>query len=325
MIDRKKYMEFKELPSKEILMDTAMRMLSMAWNINTIHAAGIERWLDNFHGEALYNDEISLARARDLEQRIALFLLCNFVYYNEEEVRYLLKLMLDKYIHLFFDDEMYGIIKEQNIASLIENTRFSPLGNQSESSSFMLYLFRQVNELSKNDFDETKACNTIVFVDDFSITGTQAEWYIKEYLRKRDDAKEKRIYILLMIATEEAIAKIRKIPYITDVIACVTMDETSKAFSDSSILFQKYNPRIKEQAKKICLHYGDKIISDVDRKDGATALGYGNGAYLMGAYYNTPNNTLPIFWSEEKQWKPIFKRYNKKYIAQMKVRSGSYV
>lgn len=318
-------MDYKQLPPKEVLMDTAMRMIRMAWNINTIHTAGIERWLDNFHGDALHNDVLSMDEARELEQRIALFLLCNFVYYNEEEVRYLLKLMLDKYVHLCFKNNKQGVIEEREIASLIEKTRFSPLGNQSESSAFMLYLFRQVNELSKKDFEESKECDSIVFVDDFSITGTQADWYIKDYFRRNNDTKNKKIYILLMIATDEAINKIREIPHITDVIACVKLDETSKSFSDNSIMFQKYDPELKEQAKTICQHYGDRIITDADRKDGATGLGFGDGAYLMGAYYNTPNNTLPIFWSEEKQWKPIFKRYNKKYIAQMKVRSGNYV
>lgn len=318
-------MNYKELPTKDVLMDTAMRVMSMAWNINTIHTAGIERWLDNFRGDALHNEGLSIENAKEIEQRIALFLLCNFVYYNEEEVRYLLKLMLDKYIHLYFDDEMHSVIEEQDIASLIKKTRFSPLGNQSESSSFMLYLFRQVNELSKNDFEDSKECDSIVFVDDFSITGTQAEWYIKNYLKEKETAKKKKLYILLMVATEEAITRIRTIPYITDVIACVKMDDSSKAFSDNSIMFQKYDPKLKEQARIVCQHYGNRIITDTDRKDGATGLGYGDGAYLMGAYYNTPNNTLPIFWSEEKQWKPIFKRYNKKYIAQMKVRSGSYV
>ena len=36
---------------------------------------------------------------------------------------------------------------------------------------------------------------------------------------------------------------------------------------------------------------------------------------MMGTYYNTPNNTLPVFWSEKNKWHPIFTRYNKKYTS----------
>ncbi len=45
------------------------------------------------------------------------------------------------------------------------------MGNESESSAYMLYLFRQINELSKKDFEDRDGLENIVFVDDFSITG----------------------------------------------------------------------------------------------------------------------------------------------------------
>lgn len=41
-------------------------------------------------------------------------------------------------------------------------------------------------------------------------------------------------------------------------------------------------------------------------------------------YYNTPNNTLPIFWSDENSWQPIFQRYNKKYTNSSSVRIGGH-
>ena len=44
----------------------------------------------------------------------------------------------------------------------------------------------------------------------------------------------------------------------------------------------------------------------------------------MGTYYNTPNNTLPIFWSDENSWQPIFQRYNKKYTNNSSVRIGGH-
>ena len=42
-------------------------------------------------------------------------------------------------------------------------------------------------------------------------------------------------------------------------------------------------------------------------------LGFNDGAYLIGFEYNTPDNTLPIFWGTSNNWKPIFTRYEKIY------------
>ena len=50
--------------------------------------------------------------------------------------------------------EILIVFDDDDIIKLINDTSFLPLGNPSESSSYMLYLFRQINDLSKNDFKE---------------------------------------------------------------------------------------------------------------------------------------------------------------------------
>lgn len=42
-------------------------------------------------------------------------------------------------------------------------------------------------------------------------------------------------------------------------------------------------------------------------------LGFANGQYMFGFYYNTPDNTLPIFCCESSNWSPAFVRYGKIY------------
>ena len=54
-------------------------------------------------------------------------------------------------------------------------------------------------------------------------------------------------------------------------------------------------------------------------------LGYNNDAYAFGFFYNTPDNTLPIFWSDHGDWKPIMKRYDKKYTNGGYHELGAYV
>lgn len=310
---------YKQLPSYDVLMNMLRQTISAAWHLNSIHKRGIEKWLDNFSGEALVNDVENVETAKELEHRLALFLLCNFVYYNEDEIKHLMKVMLEKYIHYYLTKSRVGVCDEAGIENILTKSKFSKLGNESESSAYMLYLFRQINELSKKDFEDRPDVENIVFVDDFSITGSQAETYIKKYLKENPKCVDKNIYVLLMVSTKDAIERIKGIHQVVDVLACIVMDDTSKAFSSSSIVFKGYSPELKEQAKRLCEYYGERIKPE---EEGSTALGFGGGGYLLGAYYNTPNNSLPIFWSEMNNWKPFFKRYNKKYAAKNQIRIG---
>jgi len=57
---------------------------------------------------------------------------------------------------------------------------------------------------------------------------------------------------------------------------------------------------------KMAEEYGLRLKPDVP-------LGYANGQYTFGFFYNTPDNTLPLFWSSNAQWIPLMKRYEKIY------------
>ena len=48
-------------------------------------------------------------------------------------------------------------------------------------------------------------------------------------------------------------------------------------------------------------------------KSKGNSLGFKDCQLLLGFNHNTPDNTLPIFWYDEKNynWYPIFKRYKK--------------
>ena len=59
--------------------------------------------------------------------------------------------------------------------------------------------------------------------------------------------------------------------------------------------------------------YTQKLIENLEKIDSENPLGYKNGEYAFGFFYNTPDNTLPIFWGTNNGWCPIFKRYDKNY------------
>lgn len=48
-------------------------------------------------------------------------------------------------------------------------------------------------------------------------------------------------------------------------------------------------------------------------KDAQSAMGYNNDELLISFFHNTPSNTLPIFWTDAKNWYPIFNRDIKIY------------
>ncbi|MDR2579525.1 MAG: hypothetical protein LBC85_00835 [Fibromonadaceae bacterium] len=324
----------KDLPEKELLMNKIMKTIEIAWDIRTeLHKKDIDNWLTNFSGHALCNNPNNgqeLSDSQNLEQHIALFMLCNFVFYSKNEIKRLLKLMFEKYIHSVFTREKKNTATDDDINDLLRETQFSPLGSPSESSSYLLYHFRQENDLSKKSFSENLNINktNVVFVDDFSISGSQAKERFEEFVTKcqkeKKDVSGKYFYMLLMVTTEEAMKLLTEIPNMT-ALPCIIMDNKSRVFSDSSIVFEGYKEKYKTQAKKMCEYYGEKLIDEKSKKEGMNSLGFGGDGYIFGSYYNIPNNTLPIFWSEQNNWKHLLKRYDKKYGDNNLIFGGRYV
>jgi len=311
-------MEYKELPSYDLLLEIFRKTVNNVWNCgNKIYRSNVDMWLSNFTGESLVDLFASRDDAMKRERHIALFLLCNFVYYNEDEVKYLTKVLFEKYLHSIFVERGLKSVCDCDIDTILHETQFAPLGNTSESSSYLLYHFRQENDLAKDNFDIRDCTKRIVFVDDFSISGRQAYDYFNKIKTKLG---EKSIYFLVMVTTKDALDKLSKLKSLPHLITipCIVLDDKSQLFSSASIVFEGYKPEVKEQAKQLCRYYGERL------KVSKSPLGFGGKAYMFGSYYNIPNNTLPIFWSSKDGWKFLFKRYEKKYQGGVNF-GGAYV
>ena len=89
------------------------------------------------------------------------------------------------------------------------------------------------------------------------------------------------------------------------VISCIKLDERCRCFSNESNVFVNH-PSHRDKCKVMAEAYGTKLKPD-------HPLGYSDGQYAFGFHYNTPDNTLPLFWSEREDWKPVMKRYDKIY------------
>jgi len=126
--------------------------------------------------------------------------------------------------------------------------------------------------------------------------GTAARFFHKN----KDLLNGKKIFYLSLISTKEAVKKLHELNI--PIVSCSVLDDRSKLFSEESLCFYKF-PEIKKYARDIAEGYGRKI-------EPSTPLGYRDGQYCFGFFYNIPNNTLPLFWSSQN-WTPIFARKEK--------------
>ncbi len=275
-------------------------------------------WLDNFKEE---------------EKIHAMFLLSKFMYFDNETIR---ELMRRVYEDLFRRPIIYGIRKSKDNtrdANMIETeykqqltrTRFLSIGNPSESSAHLLYFFRQENRLERDLFinahqlythetgDDGLIAKTvigdidrIIVLDDFCGSGSQATDFDNEFvvnLKKEKPAIIVDYYALFAI--EKGLKKIKGLHY-NRAEAVFVLDDSYKCFSNDSRFFSRDEASIKGECRTLCNKYGRKL-------EFRNPLGYKNCQMLLGFHHNTPNNSLPIFWSEKKGWNPIFKRFVKIY------------
>lgn len=306
---------------------------------NRLERENITEWLNNYNN--------------DNERIHALFLLSQFMYFGSDQMRYLMRCVyrdLFKYPKIRMIREMNNDTTDMNLISKIyeedmKNTRFLGVGNPSESGVHLLYFFRQENRLSKTLFINTheifnrygshdtlelkneNVCQ-YVFIDDFCGSGKQAKLYSKHIL---EDLKRLnnvvRVDYLTLFAMREGLDVVRCETEFDRVEAVIELDASFKCFSESSRYFVKEPESIsKNFAEEMCRTHGKVLMYSICKNDGIVeplltkcsednSLGFSDSQLLIGFYHNTPDNTLPIIWYDEKDilWIPIFKRYNKKY------------
>ena len=274
----------------------------VAWDKN-VSEDTVDEWLENFSGKFFSSIEN--------EKRLALWLLSHFTYYSYKDIRVLCKNLFNNILHerLKFYDGTKTI--EDVVKELAEDTIYLGLGNNSESSHNILYYFRQENRMSKDSFSiiEDKQYENLVFIDDVSISGSQA----LEYAKAMNNIKANNKYAGFLIATNSALTKINDPALGIKPITTMVLDDRDKAFSTESYVFSDDKiSDLRSIAKQFCELYGKIAVEDIDYMQ-IYPLGFADGEYLIGFQYNIPDNTLPIFWGNNRNWTPLFKRYNKIY------------
>lgn len=251
-----------DFPLFETMMSVLKKVFEKSWKVD-LDIEDINLWLDNFTGTFFDTED---------EKRLALWLLCNFTYYNDAEINHLCSVLFKKFVHTLMTD--YGLKSSQEVEARINTLKFTSIGRPSESGGLILYHFRQEARLSTDCFIfptsiAATESDIIVCIDDVMMSGGTAQRF---FYQNQEDFARKKIYYLTLLSSNEALSKLQELNI--KVIPCAVLDERNRAFSEESLCFFKY-PALKETAKIMVEGYG-KIIEP------KKALGYMNGQYCFG-------------------------------------------
>lgn len=286
----------------------------------------ITEWLENFAPSGTVGSD---------QQVHALFLLSNFMFFGDREIRGLLKaLYRDVYRYPIIEairrthhDTLDSNVIDPLFKTHLHATRFLGVGNPSESGCHLLYYFRQENILPKDLFVHTHqiftrrggngsvelrdtAISRYIFIDDFCGSGKQGSEYSRDLV---EDIKKLKpdafVAYYVLFATAKGISKIKNETKFDAANAIYELDSSFKCFSADSRYFRNPLPEIDRTfCEHMCRLYGEQMVASEH------ALGYEDSQLLIGFHHNTPDNTLPIIWFDEPgrlSWDPIFRRYPK--------------
>ena len=247
----------------------------------------IESWLSGFPEE---------------EQKLMLDLLSNFHYYSEkrinEKVEELYKEFVESYTGNPADVIFTKIIKEQGAS-------FSDIFSSAFWFQNNLYDYMEPNILSL--LEEGSVPGTLVIVDDYSGTGKTFIKTIDKFIEKNRDIITTSLYFLTLHITQRAIKQIEEYSKEIGVqIKIISLEISDEAFK-SGYLFEE------GQAFKHKKYYSDICTRHSINKK--FVFGFEDVASLVAFYYNTPNNTLGLFWHDLTDFIALFPRHKKEQTS----------
>ncbi len=183
------------------------------------------------------------------------------------------------------------------------NVWFVPVGYVAKSGSIIAYYFRTQNNLPQDRFVAasdlaslvTKEDEKIVFLDDYVGSGHQAIQVWKEAVSALPSLAGKRCAYAVLVGFATGLETIRESTGL-EAVALETLTGKARPFSPEGALFKTESERT--AAMRIAQKYGKRLYPN-------HPLGYAESQGLLGFFYSTPNNTLPIFWSTQGGWKPL--------------------
>lgn len=247
----------------------------------------IESWLSGFPEE---------------EQKLMLDLLSNFHYYSEkrinEKVEELYKDFVESYTGNPADVIFTKIIK-------VQGASFSDIFSSAFWFQNNLYDYMEPNILSL--LEEGSVPGTLVIVDDYSGTGKTFIKTIDKLIEKNRDIITTSLYFLTLHITQRAIKQIEEYSKEIGVqIKIISLEISDEAFKSGYLFEEGQAFKHKKYYSDICTRHSinEKFV-----------FGFEDVASLVAFYYNTPNNTLGLFWHDLTDFIALFPRHKKEQTS----------
>ena len=260
---------------------------------SSIEYSHVLRWLSNFD---------------DSEQDLAIEILSKIDYYPYNKILSVVKSKI-----------------ERIVLSPMGRCIFLPIGESGKRGGSVLYICQQIqknrsvyvnyieealNILSPNDI--------IVLVDDIIGSGNTFCSWLKEKLNKleignqlNDLIGQSRIKLISIVVLERGKSKINSKYPLIDILG----EDARKSFLQTCSMF---GGRVRmKRFREFCYKYGKLLYH-------SGPLGYENSQALIVFNHATPNNTLPIIWSNSHiagrstAWYPLFPRFAHQRVIRAK-------
>lgn len=242
----------------------------------------IDTWLGAFHED---------------ERPLLLNLLGHFFYYSEKKIKEKASALYEKFCAECKEIESVvyiPTIKQYGVGySSLFFDNFWLMNNLYDSSERNI-----VGLLRENIVPET-----IAIIDDYSGTGNTIAMTLTEMICANEAVKKVKIYVLVQHITKRAIEFLQSLAASLSLdLHIVYLDYSEETFKPR-YLFEMV------EAEKKRLFY-ETICHRLDVED-KNILGYEQVQSLVAFYYNTPNNTLGLFWKDLDGFAALFSRHNK--------------
>ncbi|MEX6585197.1 phosphoribosyltransferase-like protein [Paraclostridium bifermentans] len=289
--------DFKSQKDKEEFLKILTHQTLLTDLIDTVGKERVKEWFDQFE---------------EKDKEIAYDIFSKINYYDSNTVNIFCKLAFINF--------------QINNKTDSSDTIFVPIGSAGKSGQMIGYLFRTANNIPQSQFiyeekliykkkviykgkviykdklneNIIKKYKHVVFIDDFTGTGEQflknkVVKLLTDYVESSSENKPKLTFITL-VATENAVENIQQ----KNIIEVIAQHIRRRAFAIDDEKFINFNQKYGEG---LCVIAGKDLY-----------LGWRETGETIVFYYNVPNNTLPIIWSDnispytKKEWVPLFPR-----------------
>ena len=235
------------------------------------------------------------------EHKMLLSLLSQFYYYSEEKVKENSKKLYQKFL-----SENPEYEKATVFTKIIKDfgTSYSDILFNTFWFCNDLYDDCELNilELLEN-IEEYEIPKAIAIIDDYSGSGKTFVKTIDKMVKKNACIGQAHFFFLTLHITNTAIDLIQNYAKITGFkIDIVSLDISDKTFKDDYLYDRIEARKHREQYEVLCAK--NKINLDF-------VFGFDEIESLVAFHYNTPNNTLGLFWQDFADFMALFPRHKK--------------